>query len=164
MGTACSNNSSDPLTPVSTPAWQYLNTVLITARNLSGGLSGQPGLQDDRQNSFGACCIQEVIVGYVSALASGPSFTKDLSDSQKGTARELEAPRLLSDQVLCPFPSSCCKSAPDDGEKQFACVKEGFPSVACVVKNDGVSFPLKQIWVIPSAPEKPDQKETRLHT
>lgn len=66
---------------------------------------------------------------------------------------------MLSYQVLCPFLSSCCKSAPDDGGKQFACVKEGFPSVACVMKNDGVSFfPFKQIWVIPSAPEKPTKR------
>lgn len=129
-----------------------LNTVLIMTGNLPAatrqplrGLSGPPGLEDNRQNSFGACCIQEGIVGYMSVLASGQSSRKDLSDSRKGTGRELEALCMLSHQVLCPFLSSCCKSAPDDGEKQFACVKEGFPSVVCVIKNDGVSFPLKQI-------------------
>lgn len=64
---------------------------------------------------------------------------------------------------VVPFLSSCCKSAADDGEKQFACVKEGFPSVACVIKNHGVSFPLKQIWVIPSAPESPRKGDMFAH-
>lgn len=99
----------------------------------------------------------------MSVLVSGPSFTKDLSYSRKGTGRELEALRMLTYRVLCPFFPAVVNPQQMTEKSSLLCVKEGFPSVACVIKNHGVSFPLKQIWVIPSAPESPRKGDMFAH-